>query len=36
VGIGTLDARGRLTTKRFGTKVHIADVILTDLPVAVD
>jgi hypothetical protein len=35
-GIGTLDARGRLDTPRFGTKVHVADVILTDLPVAVD
>jgi hypothetical protein len=35
-GIGTLDARGRLTTPRFGAKVHVADVILTDLPVAVD
>jgi hypothetical protein len=35
-GIGTLDARGRLTTRRFGAKVHVADVILTDLPVAVD
>ena len=35
-GMGSLDARGRLDAPRFGTKVHIADVILTDLPVAMD
>ena len=35
-GLGTLDSRRRLNTPRFGTKVHIADVILTDLPVAPD
>jgi hypothetical protein len=35
-GIGTLNGRGRLVTPRFGDKVHIADVILTDLPVAPD
>jgi hypothetical protein len=35
-GIGTLEARGRIDTPKFGTKVHVADVILTDLPVAVD
>ena len=35
-GLGTLDGRGRLITPGFGVKVHIADVILTDLPVAVD
>jgi hypothetical protein len=35
-GLGTLDARGRLNSHRFGTRVHVADVILTDLPVASD
>jgi hypothetical protein len=32
-GLGTL-VGGRLRTPQFGTKVHVADVILTDLPVA--
>jgi hypothetical protein len=32
-GLGSLED-GRLRTPRFGTKVHVADVILTDLPVA--
>jgi hypothetical protein len=35
-GLGTLDESGRLSTPRFGRKVHVADVILTDLPVAPD
>jgi hypothetical protein len=35
-GLGRLDGRGRLKTPRFGVKVHVADVILTDLPVAPD
>jgi hypothetical protein len=35
-GLGTLDSRGRLKTPRLGTRVHIADVILTDLPVRAD
>ena len=35
-GLGTLDEGERLNTPRFGTKVHVADVILTDLPVALD
>ena len=35
-GLGTLDERGRLRVDRLGTKLHIADVILTDLPVAPD
>jgi hypothetical protein len=32
-GLGVLDGRGRLKTAGLGTKLHIADVILTDLPV---
>lgn len=35
-GLGTLDAAGRLVTREFGTRVHVADVILTDLPLAPD
>ena len=35
-GLGTLDAEGRLVTRKFGTRVHVADVILTDLPVVAD
>jgi hypothetical protein len=35
-GLGTLDAAGRLVTPRFGTRVHVADVIRTDLPLAAD
>src|SRR4051794_37139810 len=35
-GRGTLDAGGRLVTPRFGTRVHVADVIHTDLPLAAD
>ena len=33
-GLGTLDAQGRLVTPQFGTRVHVADVIFTDLPLA--
>ena len=36
VGLGSLDRSGRLKTARLGTKLHIADVILTDLPVKSD
>lgn len=32
-GLGSLDRGGRLVTPQFGAKVHVADVILTDLPV---
>jgi len=35
-GLGTLNAEGRLVTRKFGTRVHVADVILTDLPLAAD
>ena len=31
-GLGTLDGDGRLVTREFGTRVHVADVIRTDLP----
>ena len=34
-GLGSLEG-DRLKTHQFGTKVHVADVILTDLPVAID
>ncbi len=30
--LGTLDRTGRLTTAEYGTRVHVADVIRTDLP----
>ena len=36
VGLGSLDRSGRLKTARLGTKLHVADVILTDLPVKPD
>lgn len=35
-GLGTLNSQGRLVTPKFGTKVHIANVIRTDLPLAAD
>jgi len=35
-GLGTLDAEGRLVTSKFGTRVHVANVIRTDLPLAPD
>jgi hypothetical protein len=34
--LGSLDRSGRLETAKLGTKLHIADVILTDLPVKPD
>jgi hypothetical protein len=33
-GLGTLNSDGRLVTPKFGTNVHIANVIRTDLPLA--
>jgi hypothetical protein len=33
-GLGTLNGQGRLVTPKFGTQVHVADVIFTDLPLA--
>ncbi len=35
-GLGTVNAEGRLTTPKYGTKVHIAKLIFTDLPLAAD
>jgi hypothetical protein len=35
-GVGTLNAEGRLITAPFGARVHIADAICTDLPLAAD
>jgi hypothetical protein len=35
-GLGTLDPNGRLVTQKFGTNIHIANVIRTDLPLAAD
>ncbi len=35
-GLGSLDANGRLVTDKFAANVHVANVIRTDLPMAVD
>jgi hypothetical protein len=35
-GLGTLDAEGRLVTRQFGRNIHVADVLLTDLPLEAD
>ena len=35
-GLGTLDGTGRLVSHRLGRKVHVADVLLTDLPLEAD
>ncbi len=35
-GLGTLDGKGRLVNSQLGARVHVADLILTDLPVAPD
>jgi hypothetical protein len=35
-GLGTVNAEGRLTTPTYGTAVHVAKVIRTDLPLAAD
>ena len=35
-GLGKLDADGRLSTRKLGTRVHIADIIFTDLPLVAD
>jgi hypothetical protein len=34
--LGSLDVDGRLITKDFGKRVHVADAILTDLPLRAD
>ena len=35
-GLGKIDASGRLVTRQFGTQVHVANIIRTDLPLAAD
>jgi hypothetical protein len=35
-GLGTLNEDGRLVTAKYGTRVHVANVIRTDLPLAAD
>ena len=35
-GLGTLNPDGRLVTPKYGTRVHVANVIRTDLPLAPD
>ncbi len=35
-GLGTVNAEGRLTTPKYGSAVHVAKLIRTDLPLAVD
>jgi epoxyqueuosine reductase QueG len=35
-GLGSLDATGRLLTRQFGRNVHVADALLTDLPLEAD
>jgi hypothetical protein len=35
-GLGRLNAKGRLVTEKFGSNVHVANVIRTDLPLAAD
>lgn len=35
-GLGKLDSEGRLETRRYGRRVHVVDVIRTDLPLAPD
>jgi hypothetical protein len=35
-GLGKLNGDGRLTVPKYGTKIHIADIIFTDLPMVAD
>lgn len=35
-GLGTLNRDGRLTVAKYGTRIHVADVIFTDLPLVAD
>jgi len=35
-GLGTLNSVGRLTVPKYGTKIHVADILFTDLPIAAD
>ena len=35
-GLGTLNSDGKLTAPKYGAKIHIADIIFTDLPMQAD
>jgi hypothetical protein len=35
-GLGKLTADGTLTVPKYGTKIHVADPIFTDLPMVAD
>jgi hypothetical protein len=35
-GLGRLNAKGRLVTDKFGSNIHVANIIRTDLPMAPD
>jgi hypothetical protein len=35
-GLGEINGNGRLATPQYGADVHVADIILTDLPLAPD
>ena len=35
-GLGKLNSDGRLTVRKYGTRIHVADIIFTDLPLAAD
>jgi hypothetical protein len=35
-GLGTLNGDGKLTVPKYGTKVHLTDIIFTDLPMLAD
>jgi hypothetical protein len=35
-GLGKLNGAGKLTVPKHGTKIHIADIIFTDLPMEAD
>jgi hypothetical protein len=36
VGLGKRNGAGTLTVPKYGTKIHIADIIFTDLPMEAD
>lgn len=35
-GLGTVGAEGKLTVPKYGTKIHVADPVFTDLPMVAD
>jgi len=35
-GLGTLNRDGRLTVPKYGTNIHVADILFTDLPMEAD